>query len=133
MFITISILSIHHLNILSFFFKVEKLDITAPMNEIRNAFSRLEETLKSPISIYIFNAGVTHPFDILVGDDACYEHHLKCIEVNLLGTIKCTNVAVGSLKRSNRAGHIVCIGSLAAKRGYPGGAGYCASKSGLQS
>ncbi len=90
---------------------------------ITAAIHRLEATL-GPTDLLIANAGVGLPSG--VGPD-----HVVAVEqmvrVNLLGVVYAfDSVLPGMLAR--KSGHLVAVSSLAAYKGLPGSAGYCASK-----
>ena len=80
-----------------------------------------------PIDVLINNAGVyTHgPVDRL--DAMVFDH---TIAVNLRGPFLMARAILPGMK-SHRRGHIVNVASTAARRGFAGGAAYCASKFGL--
>lgn len=80
-----------------------------------------------PIDILVNNAGVyTHgPVDRL--DALVFDH---TIAVNLRGPFLLARAILPGMK-SRRRGHVVNIASTAARRGFAGGAAYCASKFGL--
>ncbi len=80
-----------------------------------------------PIDVLVNNAGIwaTGPvekIDALVFD--------RVIAVNLRGPFLVSRAVLPGMK-SRRRGHIVNIASTAGRRGFPGGAAYCASKFGL--
>ncbi len=80
-----------------------------------DAFGRLD--------VLVNNAGVVH-FDELEGfDEARWD---LLFDVNVKGTFLCAKYAAPHLVQSR--GTIVNIASVAGKRGYAGGSGYCASK-----
>ena len=56
----------------------------------------------------------------------------EIIETNFFGTLNCI-MAVNSYFRESKKGHISIVSSVAAYRGLPAAAGYCASKSALTS
>ncbi|MBK8596068.1 MAG: SDR family NAD(P)-dependent oxidoreductase [Holophagales bacterium] len=80
-----------------------------------------------PIDILVNNAGVyTHgPVDRL--DALVFDHTLA---VNLRGPFLMSRAILPGMK-SRRRGHVVNVASTAARRGFAGGAAYCASKFGL--
>ena len=80
-----------------------------------------------PIDILVNNAGVyAHgPVDKL--DALVFDH---TIAVNLRGPFLMARAVLPGMK-NRRRGHIVNIASTAGRRGFAGGAAYCASKFGL--
>lgn len=80
-----------------------------------------------PIDVLVNNAGVyTHgPVDRL--DALVFDH---TIAVNLRGPFLMARAILPGMK-SRRRGHVVNVASTAARRGFAGGAAYCASKFGL--
>ena len=92
----------------------------------RGAIAALEAAL-GPIELLIANAGLgmgTPGAEFVAADLE------RMVRVNLLGAAYAIEAVLpGMLKRGR--GQIAGISSLAAYRGLPGGAGYCASKAGL--
>jgi len=80
-----------------------------------------------PIDVLVNNAGVyTHvPVDRL--DALVFDH---TIAVNLRGPFLMARAILPGMK-SRRRGHVINVASTAARRGFAGGAAYCASKFGL--
>ena len=80
-----------------------------------------------PIDVLVNNAGVyAHgPVDRL--DALVFDH---TIAVNLRGPFLMARAVLPGMK-SRRRGHVVNVASTAARRGFAGGAAYCASKFGL--
>ena len=80
-----------------------------------------------PIDILVNNAGVyTHgPVDRI--DALVFDH---TIAVNLRGPFLMARAVLPGMK-SRRRGHVINVASTAARRGFAGGAAYCASKFGL--
>jgi 3-oxoacyl-[acyl-carrier protein] reductase len=80
-----------------------------------------------PIDVLVNNAGVyTHgPVDRI--DALVFDH---TIAVNLRGPFLMARAILPGMK-SRRRGHVVNVASTAARRGFAGGAAYCASKFGL--
>jgi len=80
-----------------------------------------------PIDVLVNNAGIfaTGPVDKI--DALVFE---RVLDVNLKGPFLMSRAVLPGMK-SRRRGHIVNISSTAGRRGFPGGAAYCASKFGL--
>lgn len=93
---------------------------------LRQAVVRLEADL-GPTDLLIANAGLgtRPPLTASAGDDL-----VAMIEVNLLGAACAIDAVLPGMLERGR-GQLVGISSLAAYRGLPGSAGYCASKAGL--
>jgi len=79
----------------------------------------------SSIDILINNAGNAHGLDPIESGDL--DDWDAMIDINLKGLLYMTK-AVLNVMVKNRAGHIINIGSTAAKEVYPSGNVYCASK-----
>jgi 3-oxoacyl-[acyl-carrier protein] reductase len=79
------------------------------------------------LDILVNNAGVGT--FVNVADMTLDQWHLV-IETNLNGVFYCTRAAIPHMK-TRGGGWVVNISSLAGKNAFPGGAAYCASKSGL--
>jgi short-subunit dehydrogenase len=94
----------------------------------RQAMARLAEAL-GPIDLLIANAGVGQT---VPADRFSAEPLEEMFRVNLLGPCYAIEAVLPGMLERGR-GHIVGISSLAAYRGLPGAAGYCASKAGLSS
>jgi len=96
----------------------------------RAAFTAfLDEVEKQlgPIDVLINNAGIM-PIGMLDEEDDNTTRHL--LEINLHAVIHGTREAMNRM-RPRRTGHIVNIGSVAGKAGFPGVATYCATKHGV--
>jgi 3-oxoacyl-[acyl-carrier protein] reductase len=80
-----------------------------------------------PIDVLVNNAGIfaTGPVDKI--DAIVFD---RVLAVNLRGPFLMSRAVLPGMK-SRRRGHIVNIASTAGRRGFPGGAAYCASKFGL--
>ncbi len=90
---------------------------------LRDAIDTLETKL-GPIDVLIANAGVSFPSG---ADPLASEDVETMMRVNYLGVVYAFDAVLpGMLKRG--AGQLVAISSLAAYKGLPGSAGYCASK-----
>jgi meso-butanediol dehydrogenase/(S,S)-butanediol dehydrogenase/diacetyl reductase len=90
--------------------------------EVEAAFERATAELGG-LDILVNNAGVVHMGGV---DTLTPERWDFVFDVNVKGTFLCSRAALPHLVR--RKGTIVNISSVAGKRGYPGGAAYCASK-----
>lgn len=93
----------------------------------RGAIRALVEALGGPVDLLIANAGVGAPVPATAFSAAAIE---RIVRVNLLGAASAIEAVLPEMLR-RQSGHLVGISSLAAYRGLPGGAGYCASKAGL--
>jgi len=91
-------------------------------SQIESAFERTAKELGG-LDILVNNAGVVHmgPVATLTPD-----RWDMVFDVNVKGTFLCSRAAIPHL--TSRKGTIVNIASVAGKRGYAGGAAYCASK-----
>jgi NAD(P)-dependent dehydrogenase (short-subunit alcohol dehydrogenase family) len=90
------------------------------------AVAQLEERL-GPTDLVIANAGIFRPNS---ARDFRAEDFAAQVNVNLIGVANTVAAVLPGMRR-RRAGQIVAISSLAAFRGLPFMAGYCASKSGV--
>jgi 3-oxoacyl-[acyl-carrier protein] reductase len=80
------------------------------------------------LDVLVNAAGVLREAPLMLMPDAALE---ETIGVNLLGAIRCARAAVRPMI-AQRAGAIVNVSSLAARRGLAGQAAYAASKGGLE-
>ena len=95
-------------------------------DEIQGAIADLEERL-GPVDLLVANAGIALGTDALVPAADALEAEFR---VNVFGVFYAIEAVVPSM-RDRGDGHVVVISSLAAHRGLPGAAGYCASKAAL--
>lgn len=96
-------------------------DVTSA-DQVQTLVERTSEEFGG-IDLLVNNAGVVH-FDALAQfDEARWD---LLFDVNVKGTFLMCRAALPQLVQ--RLGAIVNIASVAGKRGYPGGTGYCASK-----
>lgn len=92
-----------------------------------NAVQQLESTL-GPVDVLVANAGIGVPTPAQHFDA---EAAAEIVRVNVIGASNCVAACLPSML-ARRRGHLVAIASLAAFRGLPGSAAYCASKSALR-
>lgn len=95
-------------------------------DEVRRAIATLTERL-GPVDLLVANAGIGLGTDALVPAADALEAEFR---VNVFGVFYAVEAVVPSMIERG-AGHVVVISSLAAHRGLPGAAGYCASKAAL--
>jgi short-subunit dehydrogenase len=98
----------------------------ADPDAVRAAIGQLAEALGS-VDILIANAGVALRTPDEVFSAEAFE---RMVRVNLLGAAWAIDAVLPGMLARGR-GHLVGISSLAAYRGLPGAAGYCATKAGL--
>jgi NADP-dependent 3-hydroxy acid dehydrogenase YdfG len=94
--------------------------------QVDRALSKAADTFGG-IDIMINNAGVGTFCEVA---NQSPEDWRALIETNLTGVFHCCRAAIPHLRRRS-GGWIINIGSLAGKNPFRGGAGYCASKAGL--
>jgi 3-oxoacyl-[acyl-carrier protein] reductase len=89
----------------------------------------IEETVRrlGGLDILVNNAGVGWFGSV---ESEPHEEWRRVIDTNLTGVFNCCHAAIPHLRRRG-AGYIINISSLAGKNVVSGGAGYCASKAGL--
>lgn len=95
-------------------------------DEVHQAIGALTERL-GPVDLLVANAGIGLGTDALVPAADALEAEFR---VNVFGVFYAIEAVVPSMIERG-AGHVVVISSLAAHRGLPGAAGYCASKAAL--
>src|SRR5262249_43964114 len=93
---------------------------------VGDAIRSLEASL-GPIDLLIANAGVGLPTGAIAMNVPDVETMMR---VNFLGCVYAFEAVLPGMVSRGR-GHIVGISSLAAYKGLPGSAGYCASKAAL--
>lgn len=81
-----------------------------------------------PADLLIANAGVAVPSDAGPGHVAAVEQMTR---VNFLGVVYSFDAVLESMLARGR-GHLVAVSSMAAYKGLPGSAGYCASKAAVR-
>ncbi len=91
--------------------------------------STIEETVRrlGGLDILVNNAGIGW-FGTVESEP--HEEWRRTIDTNLTGVCNCRHAAIPHLRRGGE-GYIINISSLAGKNVVQGGAGYCASKAGL--
>ena len=101
------------------------LCISADVSIYEDCKNFIEKTLQrfGEIDILINNAGISMRAELKVADAEIFK---KLIDVNYLGTVYCTKLALESLLKNK--GTIVGVSSIAGYRGLPGRSGYSASK-----
>ena len=89
----------------------------------------IEETVRrlGGLDMLVNNAGVGWFGSV---ESEAHEEWRRVIDTNLTGVFNCCHAAIPHLRRQG-AGYIINISSLAGKNVVLGGAGYCASKAGL--
>jgi 3-oxoacyl-[acyl-carrier protein] reductase len=105
-------------------FLAEVADISK-LDDVRRFFRTVEERLGT-VDFLINNAGIGI-FKPVV--DLTPEEWHRMIDLNLSGVYYCSHEALQRM--AGRGGYIINIGSLAGKNAFAGGAGYNASKFGL--
>ena len=92
-------------------------------NSITEAVAKIEATL-GPIDVMVANAGIAPTKDSskLGGDEVA-----EVIKINVIGAANCATAVVPEMLKRGQ-GQLVVISSLAAYRGLPKSAAYCASK-----
>lgn len=104
---------------------VRHLDVTdyETIPEVLSYFSNLMKQ----IDIVMVNAGIGLGEKVGHGK---FDQARKTIETNMIGAMATVDAAVAYFLRQGK-GHVVGVSSVAAFRGMPGNASYCASKAGL--
>jgi short-subunit dehydrogenase len=92
-----------------------------------DAVRRASDAL-GPVDVLIANAGIGAPTPGVALDPVLAT---EIVEVNLVGALNSVSACLPSMLARGR-GHVVAIASLAAFRGFPGSAAYCASKAGMR-
>ncbi|MDH3675788.1 MAG: 3-oxoacyl-ACP reductase FabG [Anaerolineae bacterium] len=91
----------------------------------------VEQTLDhfNRIDVLVNNAGITSRYELL---ELPEEEWDRVIDVNLKGVYLCTQAVARAMIELGIKGKIINISSIAASRGVPDGAHYCASKAGVE-
>jgi uncharacterized oxidoreductase len=105
-----------------------RLDVTSE-DDARAAFAWVEEELGG-LDVLVNNAGLLRGY-ALTDDDAATKSH-EDVEVNLLGTLRMTRLAL-PLLRASEAGAVVYLSSAVALAAVPGFAVYSATKAAVHS
>ena len=95
-------------------------------DEVHRAIRKLTELL-GPVDLLVANAGIACGTNALEPDAVSLESEFR---VNMFGVFYAIE-AVIPVMRKRQTGHVVVMSSLASYRGFPGAAGYCASKAAL--
>ncbi len=101
------------------------LDVSQP-NDVRKALQELASKMGN-LNIVVANAGIASSAKIGSGRFAADQ---AVVETNITGAFATIDTAVEIFKQQGQ-GHIVAIASVAAFRGMPTAATYCASKAAL--
>jgi short-subunit dehydrogenase len=104
---------------------VRQLDVT-DYDNVPAAFHEIAAALGG-VDIVVANAGIGLGEKVGAGR---FDAGRRTVEVNLIGAMATVDAAVAYFLERGR-GHIVGTASVAAFRGMPRGASYCASKAGL--
>jgi NAD(P)-dependent dehydrogenase (short-subunit alcohol dehydrogenase family) len=91
----------------------------------------LEKAISSlgGLDLLVNNAGIGGPgTPVIATAPAAFR---RVLEVNLVGTFLCSQVAAAAMIRQGEGGSIVNTASLFGQQGVPGNAAYCASKAGV--
>ncbi len=101
------------------------LCIAADVSNYEDCKKFIETTLQhfNNIDILINNAGISMRAELKDADITIFK---KLMDINYLGTVYCTKLALESLLKTK--GTIVGVSSIAGYRGLPGRSGYSASK-----
>ncbi len=96
--------------------------------EIRSAVSKLRDRF-GPIDVLVANAGINVNTFV---PDLCEKKIAELMNVNVLGVVNSVSAVLPDMVRRG-SGHLVGNSSLAAYRGLPKSAAYCASKAAISS
>lgn len=107
-------------------YTIYPLDVSL-FHEVEKAFQQIIDEVQ-PIDILVNNAGVGH---FALTEELTAEQINQMIDVNLKGTIFCTQQVIGDMKERN-AGSIINVISTAGMEGKVTESAYCASKFGAR-
>ena len=96
-------------------------EVRAAVGELRRAFGRID--------VLVANAGIS--INTFV-PDLCEKKIAELINVNVLGVVNSVSAVLSEMV-ATKGGHLVVNSSLAAYRGIPKSAAYCASKAAISS
>lgn len=99
-------------------------DRTATVDAVRGLAAKL-----GPVELLVANAGVSHETGADPMNVPGVEHMMK---VNFLGVVYSFEAALADML-ARKSGHLVAIASMAAYKGLPRAAGYCATKAAVKS
>ncbi len=102
---------------------VHELDVQSS-DDVENVFQRIEQK-EGPIEILINNAGCS--FGLEPAYQGKIEEWDQCIDTNIKGLLYCTRAVLPTMVKLNK-GHIINLGSVAARYPYPGGNVYGGTK-----
>jgi 3-hydroxy acid dehydrogenase / malonic semialdehyde reductase len=103
--------------------KVFELDVCSS-DAVSTIFQRIEQE-QGPIEILVNNAGCA--FGLEPAYRGKVEEWDQCVDTNIKGLLYCTRAALPAMVKYDR-GHIINLGSVAARYPYPGGNVYGATK-----
>ena len=95
----------------------------ANREELREAFQVLEQQL-GPVDLLIANAGISESSG---GDPQNVAGVERMMQINFFGMVYAFETGLPAMLE-RKSGHLVAVSSMAAYKGLPGAAGYCASK-----
>lgn len=107
-------------------YAIYPLDVSS-FHEVEKVFQQIRGEIQ-PIDILVNNAGVGH---FALAEELSAEQVDQMIDVNLKGTIFCTQQVLGEMKERN-AGSIINVISTAGVQGKVTESAYCASKFGAR-
>lgn len=107
-------------------YSIYSLDVSSPTN-VKEVFSKIVKDV-SPVDILVNSAGLGY-FDL--AENITADQVNQMIDINLKGTIFCTQEVLSSMKKRN-AGRVINIISTAGVEGKVEESVYCASKFGVK-
>lgn len=102
---------------------IHELDVRSS-DEVENVFQRIEQK-EGPVAILINNAGCG--FGLEPAYQCKIEEWDQCIDTNIKGLLYCTRAVLPTMVKRDE-GHIINLGSVAARYPYPGGNVYGGTK-----